>query len=165
MILKFLKAALLVAVLMLSQSAVSVAQTTKYKCMVQMTNYMGEGAYIVISLIDSKGAYEKTLYVLGSDKKWYKTLKEWNKFYLKKPSAVVSAITGASVTGGDRAVNVIEIENSKINAGYKIRFESAVEDKNYNVKDIEIPLTSEALAAKTDGTDKGYIRYVRFSAN
>jgi len=130
--------------------------------MIQMTNYMGDGAYIAISLIDSKGAYEKTLYVLGSDKKWYKTIKEWNKFYLKKPSAV-SAITGASVTGGDRAVNVIEIENAKVNAGYKLRFESAVEDKAYNLKDVEIPLTTEALAAKTDGT--GYIRYVRFSAN
>jgi hypothetical protein len=138
------------------------AQSTKYKCMVQMTNYMGDGAYIVISLIDAKGAYEKTLYILGPDKKWYKTLKEWNKFNLKKPSNV-SAITGASVTGGDRSVNVIEIQNAKINAGYKLRFESAVEDKNYNVKDLEIPLTTATLAAKNEGS--GYIRYVRFIAN
>lgn len=162
MITNFLKTAFVALALVLVQSATSSAQTTKYKCMIQMTNYMGDGAYIAISLIDSKGAYEKTLYVLGSDKKWYKTIKEWNKFYLKKPSAV-SAITGASVTGGDRAVNVIEIENAKVNAGYKLRFESAVEDKAYNLKDVEIPLTTEALAAKTDGT--GYIRYVRFSAN
>ena len=140
----------------------SVAQTTKYKCMIQMTNYMGEGAYVVISLVDSKGAYDKTLYVLGSDKKWYKTVKEWFKFYKSKP-ANISAITGASVTGGDRSVNVIEIENSKLNKGYKLRFESAVEDKNYNVKDLEIPLTTESLSAKSDGT--GYIRYVRFSPN
>jgi len=162
MITNMLKTAFVALVLICVQSATSVAQTTKYKCMIQMTNYMGDGAYIAISLIDSKGAYEKTLYVLGSDKKWYKTIKEWNKFYLKKPAAV-NAITGASVTGGDRAVNVIEIENAKVNAGYKLRFESAVEDKAYNVKDVEIPLTTEALAAKTDGT--GYIRYVRFSAN
>ena len=143
----------------------SYAQTSgaaKYKCMIQMTNYMGEGAYIVISLIDAKGAYEKTLYVLGSDKKWYKSLKEWNKFYAKKPSNI-SAVTGASVTGGDRSVNVIEIESSKINAGYKLRFESAVEDKNYNVKDLEVPLTTETLSSKNEGT--GYIRYVRFTAN
>jgi hypothetical protein len=148
--------------LALTFAKTSSAQTTKYKCMVQMTNYMGEGAYIVISLVDSKGAYEKTLYVLGSDKKWYKTLKEWNKFYLKKP-ANISAITGASVTGGDRSVNIIEIENAKINSGYKLRFESAVEDKEYNVKDLEIPLTTETLSTKNEGT--GYIRYVRFSAN
>jgi hypothetical protein len=161
---KILKTAFLLLVLALAGPAASVAQTTKYKCMIQMTSYMGEGAYIVISLIDSKGAYEKTLYVLGSDKKWYKTLKEWNKFYAKKATNI-SAITGASVTGGDRSVNVIEIENSKINAGYKIRFETAVEDKNYNVKDIEIPLTTETLATKNEGTSAGYIRYVRFSAN
>jgi len=160
---KLYTAALLFLAFNFATPATSVAQaTSKYKCLIQMTNYMGEGAYIAISLIDSKGAYEKTLYVLGSDKKWYKTLKEWNAFYAKKPTNI-SAITGASITGGDRAVNVIEIENSKINAGYKLRFESAVEDKKYNNKDLEIPLTTETLVAKSDGT--GYIRYVRFSAN
>jgi hypothetical protein len=136
--------------------------TTKYKCMIQMTNYMGEGAYMVVSLIDAKGGYNKTLYVLGSDKKWYADLKEWHKAFAKKPSNI-SAITGASVTGGDRSVVVLEIENAKINANYKIRFESAVEDKAYNVKDLEIPLTTEGLSAKSEGT--GYIRYVRFSPN
>lgn len=158
-----IKSALLVLAISFIVTNRTLAQaTTKYKCMIQMTNYMGEGAYVAISLIDSKGAYEKTLYVLGSNKKWYKSLKEWNAFNNKKP-ANISAITGASVTGGDRSVNVIEIENSKINAGYKLRFESAVEDNAYNVKDLEIPLTAETLAAKSDGT--GYIRYVRFSAN
>jgi hypothetical protein len=148
--------------LVVAVSGRSFAQkTTKYKCLIQMTNYMGDGSYIVISLIDPKGNYDKTLYVLGSDKKWYKTLKQWDAFYRKKPSNI-SAITGASVTGGDRSVNVIEVENSKINAGYKLRFESAVEDKNYNVKDLEIPLSTETLAAKSDGT--GYIRFVRFAA-
>jgi hypothetical protein len=156
------KTAVLVLLVMCLKPDVAAAQATnKYKCMIQMTNYMGDGAYIVISLINSKDAYEKTLYVMGADKKWYKTIKEWNKFYLKKPN--VSAITGASVTGGDRSVNVIEIEASKINSGYKLRFESAVEDKKYYVKDLEIPLTTAALAAKSEGT--GYIRYVRFGAN
>ncbi|MCF0073014.1 DUF2271 domain-containing protein [Dyadobacter sp. CY261] len=158
----FLKTALLLIVLLLAKPAASVAQTSKYKCMIQMTNYTGEGAYMVISLINPKGAYEKTLYVLGPDKKWYNTVKEWHKFQTKKPSNL-SAITGASVTGGDRAMNVLEIETSKINAGYKLRFESAVEDKAYHAKDLEVPLTTEGLSAKSEGT--GYIRYVRFSPN
>jgi hypothetical protein len=38
-----------------------------------------------------------------------------------------------------------------------------VEDKNYYVKDVEIPLTTDALSAKNEGV--GFIRYVRFSAN
>lgn len=155
-------AALLLIGLIVARPTESAAQTNKYKCMIQMTSYMGEGAYVVISLVNSKGAYEKTLYVLGPDKKWFNTLKEWHKFQSRK-KANISAITGASVAGGDRSVNVIEIEKSKINAGYKLRFESAVEDKKYHVKDLEIPLTTESLAAKSDGT--GYIRYVRFSAN
>ena len=157
------KTALLLLTLTIARPADTMAQATgKYKCMIQMSNYMGEGAYVVISLINPKNAYEKTLYVLGSDKQWYKTLKEWHAFQSKKP-ANISAITGASVTGGDRSTNVLEIDNAKINKGYKLRFESAVEDKEYYVKDLEIPLTTEALAKKSEGT--GYIRYVRFSPN
>lgn len=136
---------------------------TKYKCMVQMTNYVGEAAYVVVSLIDPKGAYEKTLYVMGSDKKWYTSIKEWHKFNSKKPTVNISAITGASVAGGDRSVTTFEIEDSKLNAGYKLRFETAVEDKEYHSKDLEIPLTTEGVSGKTEGTN--YIRYVRFSAN
>lgn len=125
-----------------------------------MSNYVGEGAYVVVSLINAKGEYEKTLYVMGDDKKWYNTLKEWNKFQTKKKENI-SAKTGASVTGGDRSITTFEIEDAKINKGYKLRFESAVEDNKYYANDIEIPLTTEGLAAKTDG--KGYIRYVRLN--
>ncbi|MXN90704.1 DUF2271 domain-containing protein [Flavobacterium sp. Sd200] len=135
------------------------AQSTKYKCMLQMSNYVGEGAYVVVSIINPKGEYEKTLYVMGDDKKWYNTLKEWYKVYSKRPN--ISAKTGASVTGGDRSVTTMEIEDNKLNKGYKLRFETAVEDQKYHVDDVEIPLTTEALAEKAEG--KGYIRYVRFS--
>jgi hypothetical protein len=135
------------------------AQTSKYKCMLQMSNYVGEGAYIVVSLINPKGQYEKTLYVMGDDKKWYKDIKEWYKFYKKKNK--VDAKTGASIAGGDRSMTVLEIDDNKLNAGYKIRFESAVENQKYHVTDAEISLTTEGLAEKTEG--KGYIRYVKLS--
>lgn len=155
-ILKLGVTALLLSLLSFQASA----QTSKYKCMLQMSNYMGEGAYIVVSLINAKGDYVKTLYVMGDDKKWYKTLKEWHKFYAKKPENI-SAKTGASVTGGDRSITTIEIEDDKINKGFKLRFETAVEDHKYNTADLEIPLTTEGIATKTEG--KGYIRYVRLN--
>ena len=136
------------------------AQTAKYKCLLQMGNYMGEGAYIVVSLIDPQGGYEKTLYVMGDEQKWYKSLKEWNKAQTKKPQDI-SAITGASVTGGDRSMTTFELDESKLNKGYKIRFESVVEDQKYHMDDVEIPFTTEGLADKTDG--KGYIRYVKLN--
>lgn len=159
------KIGVLVLALAFARPSASLAQqsaTARYKCMIQMTNYMGEGAYIVVSIINGKGAYDKTLYVLGSNKKWYPDLKEWHKAFAKKRTDI-SAITGASVAGGDRSVTVLEIDEAKINKDFKLRFESAVEDKPYYVKDLEIPLTTDALSAKNEGT--GFIRYVRFSPN
>ncbi|GAB3414947.1 DUF2271 domain-containing protein [Niabella aquatica] len=130
--------------------------------MIQMVSYQGEKAYVIVSLINPKGEYEKTLSVLGPDKQWFNTLKEWHQFQTRTKEKI-SAVTGASIGGGDRAVVTLEIDKAKINAGYKLRFESAVEEQKYHVKDVEVPLTTAGLAAKTDG--KGYIRYVRFSGN
>src|SRR5690606_283887 len=70
------------------------AQSVKYKCLIQMNSYEGEAAYVIISLINPQGAYDKTLYVLGPDKQWYNTLKEWYKFQTKTKGKL-SAITGA----------------------------------------------------------------------
>lgn len=128
--------------------------------MVQMNSYEGEEAYVIISLINPQGAYEKTLYVLGPDKQWFNTLKEWHKFQTKSKEKL-SAITGASIAGGDRTIKTIEIEDSKINKGYKLRFESAVEEQKYFVSDVEIPLTTEAITERANGT--GYLRYVKLS--
>lgn len=125
-----------------------------------MNTYTGEAAYVVISLINPQGAYEKTLYVLGPDKQWYNTVKEWHK-HQTKAKAKISAITGASVAGGDRAVQVIEIDDSKLGKGYKLRFESAVEEQKYHATDVEIPLTTAGLAERVNGN--GYIRFVRFN--
>ena len=77
--LSLVRSVLLGVLCLLCSAVTGKAQTTKYKCMIQMTNYMGEGAYIVVSLINKDNAYDKTLYVMGSDKKWYPDLKEWHK--------------------------------------------------------------------------------------
>lgn len=136
------------------------AQTSKYKGMLQMTNYNGLEAYVVVSLIDEKGNAEKTLYMMGPDKQWYNGFKEWfAKLSNKKEN--LSAITGASVAGGDRSIFTFSVDESKINKGYKIRFESSVEDQKNYTTDLEIPFTTEAITKKTDGT--GYIRYVKLS--
>jgi len=137
----------LTAALICILSFQATAQTSKYKCMLQMSNYAGEGAYMVVSIVNAKGDYDKTLYVMGDDKKWYKTLKEWHKFYSKRPTDI-SAKTGASVTGGDRSTTTLEIEDSKINKGYKLRFETAVEDQKYYTADLEIPLLQKPWPKK-----------------
>lgn len=138
----------------------SFAQAAKYKCMIQMNAYEGEKAYVVISLINPSGAYEKTLAVLGSDKQWYNTIKEWYKFQ-NKTKEKLNAVTGASVGGGDRAMRTLDIDESKFNKGYKLRFESAVEEQKYHTADVEIPLTKEAITEKANG--KGYIKLVKLN--
>ena len=133
-------------------------EASSYKCMIQLTNYTGEGAYIVISLINPKGEYEKTLYVLGDDDEWYFDITEWWKFQ-GKVRADIDAVTGATISGGERSISVISIDNDKIDAGYKIRFETAVEDQEYYKDDVEFELTSESVKGKFEG--KGFIRYIR----
>lgn len=136
------------------------AQQAKYKCMLQMTNYEGLEAYVVVSLIDSKGKYEKTLYVMGPDKQWYNGFKEWNKTFAKKKENL-NGITGASIAAGDRSITTFSIDESKLNKGYKLRFESAVEDNKYHVGDVEIALTTADITKKKEG--KGFIRYVKLN--
>lgn len=128
--------------------------------MLQMSNYKGLEAYVVVSLINPSGQYEKTLYMMGPDKQWYNGFKQWDKFNKKKKEKL-SGITGASVAAGDRSITTFAIDQSKMNKGYKLRFESTVEDGQYHTSDVEIPLTTAGITQKVDG--KGYIRYVKLS--
>ncbi len=138
--------------------AFTINNKSTYKCMIQLKNYTGEGAYITISLLNPKGEYEKTLYVVGDDEEWYSDIIEWWKFQ-EKTRANIDAITGATVSGGGRTISLLHIDNDKIDKGYKIRFESAVEDQEYYKDDVAFELTSENLKGKFEGN--GFIRYVR----
>ena len=151
----------LLIVLTLAFSAFAFKKGTSYdsyKCMMQMLNYQGEGAYIVISLMDSDGKYVETLNVRGDDEEWYEEIPSWWK-YFKKNKVTLDAITGATLAGGDRSVSILDIYKDKIDAGYKLRFETCVEHGDYNETDLEVDLTSENLTGKFEG--KGYIRYIR----
>lgn len=128
------------------------------KCLIQMTNYTGEGAYIVVSLMNPKGEYEETLQVLGKDSEWYSDITEWWKFYGKRRPNI-DAISGETISGGERSMSILQIPADKIDKGYSLRFETSVEDQKYYKDDLEFPLTTENLKSKKEG--KGFIRYVR----
>ncbi|WP_338063247.1 DUF2271 domain-containing protein [Zobellia amurskyensis] len=134
-------------------------ETTNYKCLIQLTNYTGEGAYIVVSLLNNQEEYIKTLYIQGDDKEWYRDVEQWWKqlYGIKRPE--IDAIVGETITGGQRKMTVLEVPIDKIDKDFKIRFESAVEDQKYYKDDVLFDLTSENLKSKIEGT--GYIRYVR----
>ena len=123
-----------------------------------MTNYTGEGAYLIVSILNESGNYDETLYVQGKDSEWYSEIPEWWKFYGKyRPN--IDTISGATISGGDRTVRVLQIPVDKIDKGYSLRFETAVEDQKYYKDDIQFELTTENLKSQKDG--KGFIRYVK----
>lgn len=148
-----------IAVLSLVLISFSSTNVKRYKCLLQMTNYEGEGAYIVVSLINAQNEYEKTLKVLGDDDEWYYEISNWWKFYGKR-RVPLDGITGATLAGGEREVVMIDIDPEKLGKGFRIRFETAVEDKNYFPSEIEFVLSQENLQKKYTG--EGFIRYVRF---
>lgn len=154
---KVLVIGLIGAALLLSFKADS-AEKLKYKCLIQMVNYTGEGAYIIVSIIDPDGQYDETIRILGDDPEWYEEIDEWWSFFGKEQRNT-DGITGATLSGGERTVSVLEIDPTKMDAGYTLRFETSVEDQEYHIRDIEIPLTSATIADKVEGI--GYIRYVR----
>jgi len=137
-------------------------ETTTFKCMVQLINYDGEGAYIITSLVNPSGDYEKTLYVVGEDDEWYHLIDEWWA-YFGREKRDLDGITGATVSGGERKVYAFEVDNAYIDQGYKIRFETSVEDQKYHPVDLELELESEISSKPTKGS--GYIRYVRMMPN
>ena len=148
--------------LLFFSSSMKVLEEVKYKYMIQMKNYTGEGAYIIISLVDAEGQYIKTLKVQGNDKDWYHEINSWWKFYGKKRYNI-DAVTGETLSGGERTVNVISIDKSILTKNCKLRFETAVENDNYYEKDLEIDL--EKLNTQTNFKGSGFIRYVRFINN
>lgn len=156
---QFLKAGVAIGFLIVVFGFSGSTTETRYKCMIQMTNYTGEGAYVTVSLIKPDGSYEKTLRVMGKESKWYPDMIHWWGFQKKKKQSL-DGITGASIAGGDRTIGILSIDVNKLDKGYKIRFESAVEAQVYHKKDVEFEFSSANLNQKIEG--KGYIRYIRF---
>lgn len=133
----------------------------KYKCMVQLINYTGEGAYIIVSVLDEHDKYVETLRVFGDDKEWYPDLEAWYAFYEDKGENI-DGITGATIAGGERSIIALEIDEKYFTGNNKIRFETAVEDQKYVMDDIKLSLDSDVLAGKHEG--EGYIRYIKILA-
>ena len=149
-------------ILFSSFSFVQAPSDVSYKCMIQMANYSGEKAYVVVSLMDANGSYVKTLYVQGDDPEWFPDLKNWWAFS-HNINEDIDAVTGATVGNGERNIISLVVNSSQIDNGYKIRFESAVENQEYYTVDAEVELNSATIRNKTDG--KGYIRYIRMIPN
>lgn len=148
----------IVGMLFASTAFINLPATKQVKCMVQLINYEGEGAYIIVSVVDKEGKYLKTIRVLGEDPEWYHEIDSWWSYYGKKRYNI-DGITGATISGGERSIFKLDIDQAWIGKGNTLRFETAVEEQEYYETDLVVPLDEEQLNAKFEGT--GYIRYVR----
>lgn len=145
-------------------TAKNINQTSlKYKCMVQLKNYEGEGAYVIVSVVDKDENYLKTVHILGDDEKWYPDLPKWWAFFETEENTEVDAITGATIAGGERSVFTFDLDENDFKPGNKLRFETSVEQQDHYIKDLEVSLKDKNLKNKFEGT--GYIRYVRILPN
>lgn len=127
--------------------------------LVQLDNYTGEKAYFVAYLVDAKGKYQKTLWLSGNEQKYFPDLPNWWKYLSRNPQEL-DGITGASTASGDRNIIKIEIEDEFIDAGYKLRIETAVEDQQHHPLDVEVEFSIANAKQKIAGT--GYVRTVIF---
>tara|TARA_B100000963_G_scaffold240181_1_gene210078 strand:- start:1753 stop:2256 length:504 start_codon:yes stop_codon:yes gene_type:complete len=130
----------------------------KYKCMLQLINYSGEGAYIVISIIDQKNDYKKTLKVLGDDEEWYPDISKWYPYYLKN-SKEMDGITGATISGGERTIFSFDIDEKYFDGNHNLHIETAVEDQRYVADDLNFSLKKTSITGQHSGS--GYIRYIK----
>ena len=141
--------------------------TIQIKCMLQMIDYRGEGAYFVISVVDANDNYLKTLYVMGNDKTWFSDMKAFwqhlranelltdERFY-----PLIDGISGATISGGQRRIFPLQIPVELLNKGNRLRFETAVEDKGYHTEDVALDLNLTALGENYQGS--GFIQQIKF---
>lgn len=129
------------------------------KCMLELTEYQGEGAYLVVSLLDKNENYLRTLQVFGKEKRWYKDLPYWFRFYSNNEISL-DAMFGASISSNQRKVFLFTVLKEEMNSGKIIRFESSVEDNNYHEKDIQVGLKDSNIGVNIPGL--GYIKHVKF---
>ena len=136
------------------------------KCMIEMKDYNGEGAYINISIVNNEN-YLKTIYVLGNDKAWFSEMKSFwkyiriNKLYLDEDFyPIIDGITGATISGSQKRVIVLKLPKSLINKNYSLRFETAIEDIGYFENDVNFILDKEGLERSYEG--QGFIKNLKF---
>lgn len=156
---KALLAALLATTFLIAPGSMHNVQAAEAKIMVQMNNYEGEEAYFSLYLIDPDGRYDQTLWVSGDEEKYHPDLPRWWKYLARKPQEI-DAITGASTAAGDRSIITIEIADELIDAGYRLRVETAVENLSNYSEDVEVDLSAAAAGEKIPGT--GYVRFIRY---
>jgi hypothetical protein len=107
-----------------------------------LNTYGGNPAYFAVYLVNSRGAYDHTLYVAGRNSRYYRHLGGWMRASRGHPN--LAGITGASVGSGQSLQVTVDIADSLINAGYKVQVDAAAEGFNESPRDVIVPLANRS---------------------
>ncbi|SER34496.1 MULTISPECIES: DUF2271 domain-containing protein [Halopseudomonas] len=141
--------------LVLSLGLPTLAQARPVTFSTTLSDYGGDGAYVVLYLTDAQGQYQQTLWVAGKKAKYYKHLRDWARGSGLR-SAEYDGMTGASVTSGRTLEVTLELADGLIDSGVQVRIDTAVEDMRENRSEVVVPLTTEGAGQVTAG--KGYVQ-------
>lgn len=131
------------------------AQAREVTFTTQLKNYGGDGAYVVIYLLDSAGQYKGTLWMAGGRPRYYRHLTDWRRASGGNLGEI-DGITGASVGSGRTLAIKADLADALIDAGYQIRIDTAVENMSENPADVTVPFTTKRAGKPVSG--HGYVR-------
>jgi hypothetical protein len=117
--------------------------------------YGGNGAYVALYLVDASGKYKGTLWMAGEKTKFYRHLSDWSRASGGRLSEV-DGITGASVGSGKTLKISLDIADALIDAGYKVKVDTSVEDGADNPSEVVAPLAASASGKPVAGA--GYVK-------
>lgn len=117
--------------------------------------YGGNGAHVALWVTDASGKYTGTLWMAGTNSRYWRHLSDWYRASGGR-SSEVDGITGASIGSGRTLKITLDIADAMIDAGYKIHIDTAVEDGRENPSEVVVPLATTAAAKPVAG--KGYVK-------
>lgn len=126
------------------------AQAKPVTLTVNLTQYGGDGAYVVLYVTDASGAYAGSLWMAGGKSKYYRHLSDWARF-TGENVAEVDGITGASVGAGRSLELTMDLSDALFDAGYTLHVDAAVEDMRDSPNEVEVPLTSAGAGKPVQG--------------
>jgi len=121
---------------------------------VKLKKYGGDGAYVVVYVLDKAGAYKGTLWMAGGKSKYYRHLSDWDRASGGALSGL-DGVTGASVGAGRTLSVTSDLADTLIDGGFQVRVDTSVEKMRDNPSDIVAPLTTEGAGRPMRG--KGYV--------
>ena len=116
----------------------------------QLNNYGGDGAYLVLYVTDTTGAYAGTLWMAGEKSKYYEHMSDWYRATGGDP-AQIDGITGASVGAGRTLEITLDLADALFDAGYTLHIDAAVEEMRDSPNEVAVPLTSTGAGTAVKG--------------